>query len=341
MPTRLLSRAVLKVRRKVRKALFAPVDALAARVAARSSVAQQRALLGAIAARQVQSVRSIQSLADIEFQVFSQWGEDGVIEWLVDKLKGVPETFIEFGVENYGEANTRFLMCHRNWRGLVFDRSRANVESIKADGIYWRHDLLARAAFITAENINQLIVEAGFQGDIGLLSIDVDGNDYWIWKAIDAATPHILIMEYNAVFGDLLPLTIPYAASFRLHAAHKSGLYFGASIRALCELAHDKGYTFIGTGRSGCNAFFVRNDRASALQGLIERHIAWASRFRSSRDDDRKPTFISGASRRLAIQDCLVTDVSTGRTDRLGAFDPIYSQNWLEQMDGKPAQFGR
>ena len=238
------------------------------------------------------------------------------IEWLVDRLAGAPETFIEFGVENYREANTRFLMRHRNWRGLVIDGGRANIESIRADAVFWRHDLSARAAFITAENINPLIVEAGFAGEIGLLSIDIDGNDYWIWKAINAVDPHIVIVEYNAVFGDLHPISIPYNAAFGARAAHKSGLYFGASIGALRHLAREKGYTFIGTGRSGCNAFFVRNDRASALPGSFERNVAWASRFRGSRDDEGKPTFISGAARRLAIKDCLVTDVSTGRLDR-------------------------
>jgi len=318
----------------VSKAMSTPVNALTMRFAREMSIAQQRILLGVIAAKQLQSLKAVRSLADAEFQVCSQWGEDGIIEWLVHRLDCTPETFIEFGVGNYREANTRFLMCHRTWRGLVIDGSYANIEMIKTDEVFWRHDLSAKAAFITADNINQLIVEAGFEGEVGILSIDLDGNDYWVWKAITAVKPHIVIIEYNAVFGDLLPLTIPYNADFNWISAHKSTLYFGASIRALCDLAREKGYTFIGTTSSGCNAFFIRNDRASAFSELIESNIARPSRFRGSRNDKGELTFVRGASRRSVIEDCLVTDLSTGRTDRLGMFEPIYSEQWLELMDG-------
>ena len=326
--------------KEILRSIFSqPIDKFNARLARTIATTQQRILLGRIAAHQVRTLGKLHSLADAEFQVYSQWGEDGIIEWLIDKLSNVPESFIEFGVENYCEANTRFLMVNRNWRGLVIDGSQDNIETIRADETFWRHDLLAKADFVTAENINDLLVESGFGGEIGLLSVDIDGNDYWVWKAITAIRPVIVIIEYNAVFGDLLPLSIPYDGSFNWSEAHRSTLYFGASIRALCDLAVEKGYTFVGTNSSGCNAFFIRNDNASTILELIENTTPRPSRFRGGRDDSGKFSFIRADQRRIPIADCLLTDVSTGRTDRFGAFDPIYSENWFRWMDGKARQF--
>ena len=91
-------------------------------------------------------------------------------------------SFIEFGVENYLESNTRFLLINNNWSGLIFDMSKENISEIKKHYYYWRHDLRAETATITAENINDLIEKNGFKKPIGLLSIDIDGNDYWVWK---------------------------------------------------------------------------------------------------------------------------------------------------------------
>ena len=318
-----------------RAAMKIPINAMLKRLAAYSSSERVLILQGTIASKQVRSLSKIRNLADVEFSVFSQWGEDGIIEWLIEKLTAdLPETFIEFGVENYREANTRFLLCHRNWRGLVIDGSQSNIETIRADNISWRHDLTAKCAFITAENIDQLIVEAGFEGEIGLLSVDIDGNDYWVWKAITAVRPHIVVVEYNANFGDLIPLTIPYDPSFVRTSAHRSNLYWGASIRALCDLAREKGYTFTGTNNAGSNAFFVRDDRAITIMPLIADVAPWPSRARESRDDSGRLTLVRGESRGTVISDCLTVDVSNGRTDRLGAFDPIYSSRWLAMLEG-------
>ena len=125
-----------------------------------------------------------------------------------------PPSFIEFGVETYRESNTRFLLVKDNWRGLVIDGSETNVASIRALSEYWRHDLTAVASFITRDNINDLFADAGFTGEVGLLSIDIDGNDYWVWEAIDVVSPVIVVVEYNSVFGPEAQVTVPYAADF-------------------------------------------------------------------------------------------------------------------------------
>src|SRR5258706_2410963 len=171
-------------------------------------------LQGSQAALTVRDWNVIRTLGDVEFRVFSQWGEDGIIEWIVSRIPDIPRTVVEFGVEDYAESNTRFLVQRRNWRALVMDGSAANVDRLKRHRMYWHHDITALIAFIDRENINSLISDHGFGGDIGILSIDLDGNDYWVWEAITVASPLIVITEYNTTLGDLEPLTIPYDRRF-------------------------------------------------------------------------------------------------------------------------------
>lgn len=249
-----------------------------------------------------QSDRIIKNIQLAEFKVFSQWGDDGIIDFLVDHLQIRSERFIEFGVENYRESNTRFLLLKRNWKGLVFDSSSENIEYIKADNIYWKHDLTAKEAFITRENINQLISENNFAGEIGLLHIDIDGNDYWIWEAIEVITPTIVIVEYNSIFGSTNPWTIPYHANFERTKYHYSNLYFGSSLLSLCDLASAKGYIFIGCNSSGNNAYFVNKEKNNGLISLSAKEGFVSSKFRESRDSEGNLTYISENDRLKLIK---------------------------------------
>src|SRR5713226_10608594 len=141
-------------------------------------------LLGKQMAWRVASLPPNTDFRKVGFKVFSQWDEDGIIQYLISKIPIENRTFIEFGVENYEESNTRFLLLNNHWQGLVLDASAADVSYIQTDRIYWEFDLQAKCTWITRDNINSLLEEAGFGGDIGLLSIDIDGNEYWIWEAI-------------------------------------------------------------------------------------------------------------------------------------------------------------
>src|SRR5258708_40191895 len=119
--------------------------------------------------------------------------------WVCQKLAGIPGSFVEFGVEDYTEANTRFLLHNRGWRGLIMDGSMPNMQAVRDDPLHWMHDLTAVPAFITVENVNDLIQRAGFGGEIGILSVDIDGNDYWVLDAIRCINPAIIICEINGV----------------------------------------------------------------------------------------------------------------------------------------------
>jgi hypothetical protein len=203
---------------------------------------------------------SINNLSDVEFQVFSQWGDDGIIQYLINRLDIPNKTFIEFGVEDYRESNTRFLLINNNWTGLVIDGSEDNINVIKNDIISWACELHAVNSFITAENINQLIQKVNFHHEVGILSVDIDGNDYWVWKAIDCISPIMVIAEYNSLFGINTSWTLPYDPAFARKRDHTI-IYYGASLRALCMLAAEKGYVFVGCNSKGNNAYFIREDK--------------------------------------------------------------------------------
>jgi hypothetical protein len=230
--------------------------------------------------------KMLKDIHEAEFKVFSQWGDDGIIQYLINQINIPVHSFIEFGVENYTESNTRFLLVNNNWIGLVMDGSSDNIAYIQNDEIYWQHDLTAVCAFIDTNNINNLISEAGFSGEIGLLHIDIDGNDYWVWKAIKVVSPVVVIVEYNSSFGKDRAITIPYNPTFQRMQAHYSGLYAGASLLALCDLAEEKGYHFIGTNSAGNNAYFVRKDKIGNLQVLTPSEGYVKAKFREHRNED-------------------------------------------------------
>lgn len=225
--------------------------------------------LGRIESRQLGFVPGHQLHAS-EFRAFSQWGEDGIIQFLIKNVDIEHKTFVEFGSDHYHiESNTRFLLTNNNWSGLVIDGDAGNIERLKASPTYWLYNLQAVQSFVTKDNINRIIEENGFAGEIGLLSIDIDGNDYWVWQAIDVVSPVILVIEYNHRFGSKLAVTTPYDEKFNRFEFHPSKIVYGASLKALCLLAEQKGYSFIGCNSNGVNAFFIRKDkRPAALKEL-------------------------------------------------------------------------
>jgi hypothetical protein len=287
-----------------------------------ASVEKARILSGRILAAQVRAAGVLPRLRDAEFQVFSQFGDDGILQYLVHLLGPMEDRFIEFGVQDYSESNTRFLLQNDNWRGLVIDGDARNVERIRAQDYSWRNDLTAVCAFVDRDNVNGLFREHGFAGRIGLLSVDIDGNDYWVWEAVEAVDPVVVVCEYNAVFGPTHAVTVPYDPTFQRTRAHSSNLFWGASLRALCLLAERKGLSFVGANGAGNNAYFVRKDRLGPLRPLSCEEGFVDSRFRESRGPDGELTYLRGDARRQVIADMRVVDVATGRTVRLGDLGP-------------------
>ena len=270
-------------------------------------------LMGVIQSEVVISKSGYQSLADLEFKVFAQFGDDGIIQYLAHNLDLGNKTFIEFGVEDYFESNTRFLLQKDNWSGFVMDGSSGNMARLKQASLYWKHDLNAQAAFVTKENINHLLSVgiADWEG-VDILHVDIDGNDYWVWKEIEIS-PAIVIMEYNSNFGIERAITVPYDQAFYRTKAHFSNLYWGSSLKALYLLAMKKGYEFLGCNSAGNNAYFIRKDKLNDRVRAVSLENGYVrSKYRESRDEYGNLTFASAKERTEILRGLPVFDIELG-----------------------------
>ena len=196
-------------------------------------------------------------LARFGYKVFSESDEDGIIDEIFRRIGIEQHTFFEFGVGNGSQNNTVNLLI-QGWRGYWIEGSPDNMEVIgKRLASYLRAaQLTALQEFITRDTINKLIKRLGVPQTIDLLSIDIDGNDYWIWEAIQGISPRVVVIEYN---GTLRP---PHSVVMEYRDDHvwDGTSYFGASLVAMEKLGAKKGYSLVGCNFTGVNAFFVRND---------------------------------------------------------------------------------
>jgi len=298
------------------KRIFYPEDLLARISSIQKEQDELKILMGKIMVSQLKQ-KQVETLHDVEFKVFSQYGDDGIVQFLVNNIEIPNKSFIEFGVENYREANTRFLLINNNWKGFIMDASENYIKQIKDEEIYWKYELIAKAVWITKDNINRLIEETGFSGEIGLLSIDIDGNDYWAWKAIEVITPIIVIMEYNSIFGIDRAITIPYDPLFCMTKYRYSNLYCGASLLSLCDLAEEKGYYFIGCNSNGNNAYFIKKSKIYNIKPLNPKEGYVYSHVRYPRNEKGKPAFIEGEERLELIKGMEVYNIRENKLEKL------------------------
>lgn len=190
------------------------------------------------------------------FKLYSQCDEDGILQEIFRRIGTGNRVFVEFGVETGIECNTVKLLIE-GWRGLWIDGTPDNVAAIEKhfDAFMCDGRLRAIQSFITAENINSLIEKGGITGDIDLLSIDIDRNDYWVWQAIEVVKPRVVVIEYNASLRPPMSAAVPYEPM----QVWTGSNYFGASLEALVRLGRKKGYRLVGCSFSGANAFFVHD----------------------------------------------------------------------------------
>lgn len=269
---------------------------------------------------QAERARAAATLREAEFKAYSQFGEDGVIQWLLARVPIADRSFVEFGVEDYSEANTRFLLEHDEWHGLILDIGSDHIRFIEQEALAWRLAIDARTAFITAENINGIL--EGQPADLGLLSVDIDGMDYWVLSEISAVRPRIVICEYNSLFGPTAAVSVPYSPDFDRRTAHYSTLYFGASISALTHWAHQHLYRLVGSTSQGVNAFFVRDDVAGDLPALTGPEAWVETPIRQARDESGVLTYLGGhRAQRQLIGAMPLVDVITGAPLTVGDLD--------------------
>ena len=217
--------------------------------------------------------RRITDLWPYERRVYSQHGEDGILQALFHTIGTTNRFYVEFGVGNGTERNTRYLAEEHGWRGVLMD------------GGYENPEIGLQREFITADNILDLFAKHGVPDEFDLLSIDIDGNDYWVWKRIgERHRPRVVVAEYNANAGPDDRRTIAYEPEFVWSGTD----YYGASLAALEQLGRSMGYVLVGCESLGVNAFFVRSDLAAGRIGAKSPREAFRPpRYGASRNGHR------------------------------------------------------
>jgi hypothetical protein len=249
------------VRGVLRRAYQAASEGQAAPV--HSEQAAQR-LLFAEYSRRARSGEPLPALSDSGFRIFSQADEDGILLYLFAVLGMRSRVCAEFAYGPPHGANTTNLLCNWGWDGLLVE---AKPELVADADVFFRSHPETWVcppkvinAWVTAENVNELFSENGFDGPIDLLSIDLDGVDYWIWRALNVVQPRVVVVEFQDIWGPQIAVTVPYDPAFAAE-----GDYVGASLNAFVKLGREKEYRLVGANRYGYNAFFVRNGEGDEL----------------------------------------------------------------------------
>ncbi|MEO8679895.1 MAG: hypothetical protein ABI665_12655 [Vicinamibacterales bacterium] len=207
------------------------------------------------------------SFKEIGFRIYSQADEDGILLYLFSIIEPHNRTCVEIGAGDGFECNTSNLIINHGWWGQLFDGNPLSVgrgkEFFRQHKDTFLHPPGFTHAWITAESVNPLIRDTGAAGQIDLLSLDIDGMDYWIWKALEVVEPAVVVCEIQNFVPPDLAVTIPYRPDFAL--TNFDDDFRGASLKAMVHLGREKGYRLVGTHRYGFNAFFVKNGVADDL----------------------------------------------------------------------------
>jgi hypothetical protein len=224
-----------------------------------SAVNKQTQILLQLKYRELlQSGKPLPLLEEVEFRSFSQHGEDGILLYIFSLIGTTNKRVVEICAGDGIECNAANLIVHHDWRGLLFD---GNATKIRTGRAFYSRNLNTLSnppslvnAWIDTANVNARVVAQGVDGEIDLLSLDLDGIDYWICEALDCVSPRAIVLEYNARLGPVHSLSVPYRVDFVAQ-----GGYWGASLAAFARLSRRKGYRLIGCDCSGINAFFIRS----------------------------------------------------------------------------------
>ncbi len=210
-------------------------------------------------------------LKETGFRVFSQYEEDGILLYIFSVIGMTHKTFVEIGSDDGVNSNSANLYFNFGWHGLFIDGNSTSINRGKKFFSKYPHPWFYKPKFVcakvTCENINQLIENAGYQGEIGLLSIDIDGNDYWIWNALEVIQPQVVLIETHDEFG-LNNIVVPYDPNYSFPGKHPD--YHGASPVAMTNLAKKKGYRLVGANELGFNFIFVKNGIADDVIPEVE-----------------------------------------------------------------------
>ncbi len=201
------------------------------------------------------------NFSEIGFRVFSQNDEDGILLYIFSLIGIQNKKCVEIAAGTPYGANTTNLICNWGWSGLLIEGDKSAVEQSNTffnthkDTFLYPPKIIN--SWITRETVNSLFTENNFTGIVDLLSLDLDGMDYWIWDKIDVIIPRVVIVEYSYIWGENKSVTVPYKSDFNRFDTDPN--YYGASLQAFVKLAKRKGYRLVGCNKYGFNAFFIKN----------------------------------------------------------------------------------
>jgi hypothetical protein len=227
--------------------------------------------------RLVQEGKVLPPLRDMGFKVFSQADEDGILLYLFSVIGARTKTCVEICAGDGSECNTANLILNHGWHALLVDGSKELVA--RGTEFYRRSSRTSLfppifvCSWVTRDNVNELLTGQGFSGEVDLLSLDLDGVDYWIWERITAIAPRVVVLEYQDILGPDRSWTVPYADDFNGFSRSSTNghpNYCGASLLAFVKLGRRKGYRLVGINRYGYNAFFIREGIAEDLIPTLE-----------------------------------------------------------------------
>lgn len=221
--------------------------------------AAQKALMQSYRMLAAQHPEFLPDLSDIGFRKYSQFEEDGILLYIFSLVRPINRTCVEISAGNGRECMSTNLIINHGWWGYLFDGNARNVSDgnrffARSRDTFF-HPPKFNQAWVTAENVNELLRNAGVSGPVDLLSLDIDGVDYWVWKAISTIEPQVVVCETHNIIPPDKALTVRYDPKF----VFRSEEHRGASLAAMTKLGREKGYRLIGMHRFGFNAFFMKN----------------------------------------------------------------------------------
>ena len=256
---------------------------------------------------------NFENINDAEEKIFSQNGEDGIIDYVLETLDIKDPKFIEIGVEDYIESNTRLLYHIRNSQGLIIDQS-IDVNKLSKNLDLWKGRIKVIKEAVGPNNINEIVRKNYFNKNLDLFSIDIDGLDYWIIKELPKNFSKICVAEYNPLFGSELEITVPNIKNFDRTDYHYSNLCWGVSLKGLINIMKEKNFIFLGVNNLKNNAFFINKNYQNLFKKIIlginsklENYVNHD--FKESRDKRGKLTNLSSEEQLKEIKDCQVVDI--------------------------------
>ncbi len=259
----------------------------------------------------------ISNINSLDYKVFSQNGEDGIIQYFVKSLKLSKIKFVEIGTEDYSESNTRYLYETIKADGLIIDPYKNLKNQIQKHISLLKNNLTIHNDYASSKNINEILKKYNFDNNLDIFSIDIDGVDYWVINELPGDISKIFIAEYNPFFGPDIEVTVPDDNNFNRTKYHYSNLCFGMSIRSLINLMIKKNYTFYGTNDVNQNAFFISNKYIDKIKltppKIDDLNMFTDCNIKESKDREGNFNLLNKKEILKEIENCEVFDLKQGK----------------------------